>query len=75
MRVERETGADGVDARMSKLGGEDSNPQQMDQNHPCYQLHHPRRAKKRYRLNGGGYQTTADGESDVNAKRLIGDNR
>lgn len=33
-----------ADARSRKLGGEDSNPQQMDQNHPCYQLHHPRRA-------------------------------
>jgi hypothetical protein len=23
------------------LGGQDSNPQQQDQNLPCYQLHHP----------------------------------
>lgn len=54
----RETGADSVDARSSKLGGEDSNPQQMDQNHPCYQLHHPRRASERYRLERGWHQTT-----------------
>ena len=24
------------------LGGEDSNPQRLDQNQLCYQLHHPR---------------------------------
>ena len=29
-------------ARLAWLGGEDSNPQRLDQNQLCYRLHHPR---------------------------------
>ncbi len=36
--------------RNQKLGEEDLNPQCLDQNQMCYQLHHPRRATASYRF-------------------------
>ena len=43
-------GAVGCDRSGDRLGGEDSNPQWLDQNQLCCQLHHPRTGSEGYRI-------------------------